>query len=147
MKNSTEVKTYIRFYWKVWLVLVSLLLVVRFLVFNGTDENSVFLLFAVYAGSVWLAVIVLNIYEAERLLRYIKKNHAEKWKEIVLFPNLGVRGLNPIRYLPFLFSKDNLNDDMVLKLKNNYKSFMKLAVAILLSFLALFLVVMLPASR
>ena len=76
-------------------------------------------------------------------MKYLKMNHREKWDYITYMPLFGPGGVNAFRTLPFLFSKDDLSDNAVLELKNNYKSFIKLTLTIFFTFPVLFYIVML----
>ena len=147
MSPSTEIKSFIPFYWRVWLVLIFLLLSVRFLIFQEYHEDDFFLLFTIYAVPTWVAVMILNFYEGHRLMKYLKMNHREKWEYITYVPLFGSGGVNAFRTLPFLFSKDDLSDNAVFELKNNYKRFIRLTLTIFFTFPVLFFIVMLRWRR
>ena len=96
-----EKKSYIKFYWTVWLVIVAIFLFLRFGVFTEINEDLWFELFQWYAIPTWSVIVILNIVEGQRL----KNNHYDKWAE------LG--GFNGFKRLKFLFSKNDLDDSDV----------------------------------
>lgn len=147
MNTNNKIKSFIPIYWRIWLVLVSLLLAVRIFMYHEYNEDRFFLLFTFYAVPTWLSVMILNFYEGHRLMKYLKINHRKKWEYITYVPLFGPGGVNSFRSLPFLFSKDDLGDNIVLELKNNYKSIIKLTLVIFFTLPLLFLSIMLPWGR
>lgn len=130
-------------YWKVWGASVLLLAALRVTLEISTD-NARFFLFSIYMVPLWLWVMYLNFRKGRDLMEYLKNNHNEKWKEITYVPLFGSGGYNSFKSLPFIFSKDNLNDERVKLLKKNYISFIKFALSVFVSIIPLFLLVMLP---
>ena len=51
------------------------------------------------------------------LMKYLLKNHTEKWKELTSIGDFGPGYANSIRGFKFLFGKDYLEDPEVLRLK------------------------------
>ena len=147
MDTNSQIKSYVAIYWRVWSVLVALLLVIRFLIYDGYNEDRFFLLFTFYAIPTWLAIMILGFYEGHRLMEYLKMNHREKWEYLTYVPLFGPGGVNGFRSLPFLFSKDDLGDNIVLELKKNYRKFIKLALAVFFTLPFLFLLVMINWRR
>ena len=86
----------------------------------------------------------LNFRKGRDLLRYLEEHHHDKWEEITHIPIFGSGGFYSFRSVPFIFSKDNLHDDQVKLLKTNYRGFIIFALAVFITIIPLFLVVMLP---
>ena len=143
MSETSKPKSYISFYWKIWFLIILSLLLIKFLVSIYLKPDYNFLLFSIYMIPVWITVMILNFYEGHKLIKYLKINHNEKWKELTYCPILGSGNANGFRTLPFLFSKDDLGDNVVLQLKNNYKNFLKLALTIFFTFPIVFYLIIL----
>ena len=143
MNEKIRRKSFIRIYWYVWFVLVFLLLASRFSIFKSSPENVLFNLFSIYFVPTWIAVMILNRYEGNRLMSHLKQNHRAKWEHITYVPFFGYGYYNGFRSLPFLYSKDDLGDQMVTELKKNYRRFIILALTIFFTFPVLFLTLML----
>lgn len=105
-------KSFIKLYWFIYIILVSFLLILIFL-----RIISVGLFGEMYMLFCFFPIIILNYYEWNRLMGYLARNHYEKW--VFLTSN---------RCLPFMFSKDNLNDTVVEELKTNCKKIMFLII-------------------
>lgn len=136
-------KSFIRFYWYIWFVLVLLLFIARFSIFSGSSVDELFRLFLIYAAPTWIAVLILNFYEGHRLIEYLKKHHRATWEYITYVPFFGPGGVNSFRSLPFLFSEDDLGDETVAELKKNYRRFLILMLVVFVTLPVLFLILML----
>ena len=110
-------------------------------------EDARFFLFVIYIVPIWLWVMYLNFRKGRELMEYLEKHHHEKWKEITHVPFVGSGGFNSFRSLPFVFSKDNMNDERVKLLKKNYIGFIKFALSVFIAIIPLFMLVMLPWQR
>jgi len=138
---SKESKNYN--YWKIWAASLAVLIILKFLFGSKLDEDALFFLFSLYIVPVWLWVMYLNFKKGRDLISYLKEHHHSKWEEITYVPFYGPGGVNSFRSLPFVFSRDHLNDDKVRVLKKSYISFMKFALTVFISIIPLFLMVML----
>lgn len=127
MGDAKRVTSHIRKYWNFWLVIVFLLVAARFTIFRNSSENVRLVLFSIYAAPTWLAVMILHYYKGKRLWSYLKKNHKGK-------------SISP---LTFLYSKDDLGDNVFGELKKDYRRFIALALTIFFTLPVLFLTVML----
>jgi hypothetical protein len=143
MSEGIRPKSFIRIYWCIWFVLVLLLLTARFSIFNSSSEDELFKLFTIYAVPTWVAVMILNLYEGHRLIGYLKQHHRSTWEYITYVPFLGLGGVNSFRSLPFLYSKDDLGDEVVAELKKNYRRFAILMLVVFFTLPVLFFAVML----
>ena len=143
MKDTERAKSNIRIYWSVWFLLVVLFLTARFTIFRSSSENILFILFTIYAVPTWLAVMILNFYEGNRLMNYLKQKHRSKWDDITYVPFLGSGNVNSFRSLPFIYSKDDLGDPVVGELKKNYRRCAALFFMIFFTLPILFLTIML----
>jgi hypothetical protein len=140
MINGIQSK--IKIYWRVWLAATILLFVLRFTIFLHATENTIFILFTIYAIPTWIAIMILNFYEGHILLGYLEKNHREKWEHLTTF--WGSRGYNGFRYLPFIFSKEDLGDQILSDHKKYYRKLIDLSITVFLSYPVIFLAIMLP---
>jgi len=57
----------VRIYWRAWLGLVTLALLLRFTVFLGASHQRLFSLATAYVLSTWLPIMALNFVEGRRL--------------------------------------------------------------------------------
>jgi hypothetical protein len=140
--NNTGTKSYIKIYWYIWLSLVIILFAIRFTIFRYSSEDVLFFLFAIYAFPTWLAVMILNYVEGHRLMGYLERNHKSTWEDITWIPFVGSGGVNSFRTLFFLFSGDDLGDEVVKKLTKNYRQLLALMLIIFFSFIIIFLTIM-----
>ena len=134
-------------YWKIWIVSVIALIACKAILEGKLSESSLFYLFSLYIVPIWLWVMYLNFRKGRDLISYLKKHHHEKWKEITYVPFHGSGGFNSFKSLPFIFSKDNLNDNNVKYLKGSYISFVKFALLVFVTIIPLFLLVIVPWQR
>jgi hypothetical protein len=139
------IKTHLKIYWRVWILSVALILLIRFTLLVNSEEGSRFNLFTVYALLTWIAVIGVSIYEARRFFSYLENHHKSKWEEITYVPIFGSGGHNAFRSLPFIYSKDDLGDTNVQMLKDNNKGVIKLLLTVFISFIFIFWAVMIDS--
>lgn len=143
MEIRTSPKSLVPVYWKVWLSLVAALILVRTTVFASPGiEDYRFTLFLAYAGPTWLSIIVLNGVEGHRLMEYLRETHNTIWQELTSGPGFGPGGVNSLRSLRFIYSKDYLGDEVVKVLKLNYRKFIGLVITVFITMPVLFLIVM-----
>ena len=71
------------------------------------------LLFAVF----FVVSAVRSLVYQHKLMKYLLKNHTEKWKELTSIGDFGPGYTNSIRGFKFLFGKEYLGDAEVLRLK------------------------------
>ncbi len=131
-----ENRSFIRLYWKLWLLVVAIFLFLRFAVFTETNEELWFQLFQWYALPTWITIMILNMVEGRRLMNYLKTNHPDKWMEL--------SGFNRINGTIFVFSKDNLGDPKVDFFKKNYRGFFKLTLCVFFTIPILFIGTQMP---
>lgn len=134
-------RLFIGLYWKVWIGVVACLLLARMTIFHGADTDY-FASFNAYMVPAWLAVMVLNALEGYRLMSYLRKYHNAKWQELTYIPGFGSGNVNGFRSLPFIYSKDDLNDECVKVLKANYRRFIALTLTIFFTMIPLGMIVM-----
>ena len=73
---------------------------------------------AVFLFSLFTIVsIVRCIVSLCKFNKYLREKHTEKWKYLTTIPGFGPGCKNDIRMLKFMFSKDDLGDRDVLRLK------------------------------
>jgi hypothetical protein len=123
-RESEKVKSNTGLYWRIWIILVVILLLARFTVFRHSTENTLFFLFTVYIVPIWLSVMILNCYEGNRLSSHIQKYHS------------GRR----VSLLSLIFSKDNWGDKALGELRGNYRRFTALVLTIFFTIPVLFLI-------
>ena len=78
-----------------------------------------------------LALIFFNVYMLIEFFEYLKKFHALKWKELSFERPFGIAQedfyfypIRPLKFIPFIFTKNNMNDTKV----NTYKTVLKLSI-------------------
>ena len=125
----------IRTYWRVWLAVVALVLLLRFTVFLGASSDRLFVFASVYMISTWLSVMVLNVVEGRRLSSYLRKHHPQKWQWLTYVPGLGSGMHNGFRSLPWLYSADDLGDPVVAALKKEQKRFINWMLTVFFSYI------------
>jgi len=135
-------KSNIKVYWVCWLICVLLLLTLRFTAFLSSSENARFYLITIFALTTWLATAILNFHESHRLRTYLRDNHSDFFKKITY----STTGFFNIRYIPFLFSKEDQDDKNVSFLKSNIKRFFAFALSQFLMYPALFLIVLIDQN-
>jgi len=124
-----------RMYWKYWLILVGLLLILRFTVFLPSSEQARFYLFIVFAVLTWIPTVIIFAYETRRHLLYLQ----------AYFPHIPPRG--PLVY-PYILqirshvAKEKLEDPEVRSIIKRYRGFVRFMWVEFLSFALLYLVVM-----
>lgn len=131
--NTFTFKSNTKFYWRIWLGLIIVLLVLRFSVFLNTDQETRAYLIGGYIFIVWLSMIVINLVESCEFLHYMKNHHYEEWKKL----SIGGHGFfyTKKNIKTFLSSEDNFDDPNVPLLKNNMKQIYKLMMSIFWTFL------------
>jgi hypothetical protein len=138
-------KSRISIYWRLWLIVLVLLFAFRFTILLRSTENAIFNVFMIYAILTWLPIMFLNFYEGHKLIGYLEKNHHDKWEYLMTF--LGSYGYNGFRIISFIFSKDDLGDEVVTDFKRNYKNFLNLTITVFLSYPITVLAIMLPLNH
>jgi hypothetical protein len=70
--------------------------------------------------AVLLILIFLSVYVLVDFLKYLKRYHALKWKELsferpfgILQDDFIIYPIRPFKFIPFLFSKDHLDDKRI----------------------------------
>lgn len=100
-------------------------------------------LLSIFGLLVFFALGAFTLYMVIDMLEYIKRFHASKWQEISFERPFGMRQedfyfypVRPLRFIPFLFSSENIGDS---HLAAN-KSKIKLALGAVLLMLVIFFV-------
>ena len=116
--EDKKIKFRVKYYFLIYLVILTSSLFLKFMV-----KVDISILVNAMMPVIFISTVILNVLESKKLTNYLMENHNEKWKEITSF--MGTAGSqNGIRSIEFLFSDDYLNDEMVKKLKENYKLFL-----------------------
>jgi hypothetical protein len=87
---------------------------------------------------VLLALIFASVYMLIELVEYLKKFHTLKWKELSFERPFGIAQedfyfypIRPLKFIPFIFAKNDINDKKLNVYKNALKLFF-LAIAFML---------------
>jgi len=102
-----------------------------------------FILFSLYFGTTWLAIVILYKIEIHRVWNHLRKHHRQKWEE------LGPETASLLvlsRLMAFLYSSDNLGDPIVEELKLNYRRFMRIIATVIFTAPSVF-ILMLPWGK
>jgi hypothetical protein len=80
------------------------------------------------------AIGAFSIYMLIELCEYLKKFHVVKWKELSFERPFGIAQedfyfypIRPLKFIPFLFSKNDVNDEKV----SSYKKVLKLSLLVI----------------
>ena len=115
---NIEYKSYANRYWILWIILIT--------VFFTGNIFKIYLLkdipFVIFFFGILIILGVINLVYNIKLLNYLKKNHYEKWEELTTIPGFGSGFSNGFRQFGFLFSNETLEDPIVAKLKNGYRT-------------------------
>jgi hypothetical protein len=123
-------------YWKYWLILVAILLILRFSIFLSSGETARFFLFIAFAAVTWIPTALIFAYETRRHLLYL-----QAW-----FPQIPPRG--PLVY-PYILriksfvSKEELENPAVQAIIARYRGFVRFMWVEFICFAVLYVVVML----
>lgn len=118
-KSTTKIRSFLLYYCILWIVASIAFFWIKVNMKIVTEEEladwgAVYFVFSGGLG------FICNIFEGSRLYDYLKKYHNHKWIQLTtVWGHPG--GTNSFRELGFIFSRDYLNDPIVLKLKNQQK--------------------------
>ncbi len=134
--NTSKIQfpSHARYYWFAWAVVLCLFIVLRFAVLPQFTDESHFNLSLWYTPGVWFPIMLLNLYEGRRLMRYLQLHHPAKWAELTTFCGFGPGCVNGFRSVPWLFSPDTLNDPAVAALKTDYRNFIYWVLTVFVTF-------------
>ena len=129
-------KTRIRLYYQLWLVITVLFFVVRFTAFLSASYDARFGLLV--GSTVFLCIVAVgvHVYEYQRLIFYLKANHRDFWEYLTFkLPLLGHGHITKShRVEKFLLSKDDFGDPSLAFLKSNYRKLLLLSLLALLTY-------------
>lgn len=138
---TSEPKSYIRTFKKAYAsACVALIVAFGILFLFGFSLDDVLGIFLLFALSSTVSVIAVNYHEGGQLTTYLQKNHPHIWKKLVPNPNIGVLGVDQIGFGRFVRSHDDMEDPIVTSLKMRQKQSYNLVILVILSFPALWLV-------
>jgi len=90
---------------------------------------------------VFFALSVFSVYMFIEFFEYLKKYHSVKWREISFERPFGVSQedfyfypIRPLKFLPFLFSKNDIDDTNV----TIYKTVLKLSLLVITSMVIIY---------
>jgi len=78
--------------------------------------------------------MVINGFEGMRMMAYLREHHKDKWIELTTIPGFGAGNVNGFRALPWLFSSENLGDEMLENIKRDHRRFIYLSLTVFLTF-------------
>jgi len=79
--------------------------------------NSIFMIGLLVLGGVTIISMIRGLVFQHKLWDYLRSNHAEKWQDLTFIGKWGLGLANGQKTLVFLFSREDLNDAEVLRLK------------------------------
>lgn len=133
--NHNDNKSYIRKYWTSWVTIFVMLFIIKMLHIPLLQNIPIVFVYFIY----WIFVIFMNAYEGHRLMDYLKKNHPKKWEELTYLPYCGSGNVNGFKTVGFIFSSNDLADENIKFLKNNYKKLCGFMLTVLICFPILFI--------
>lgn len=132
MKNhiDNKVKSYMPMYWIVWAFITLLTLYLKYIYLKG--QGSSFNLLVAYALVLWIPIMILNLYEGDRMSKYIKKTYPQECENMKT-----VSGKIQGKLLWEFAKKNSLNDPMLKQLSRSYKKFIAFALFVLFTIVLL----------
>jgi hypothetical protein len=124
-----------RLYWRYWLILTGLLLILRFTLFRASSDQARFYLFIAFAILTWMPTVIIFAYETRRHVLYLYAH----------FPHVPPR--SPLVY-PYILrirsrvAKEELEVPAVRSIIRRYRRFIHFMWVEFLSFAVLYVVVM-----
>jgi hypothetical protein len=106
-----------RWYWKLWIALMNVFflgIILKIPLLKSIPFYPFFI-------SILIFVHIISRNEEKKLLKYLKQNYYETWKEITTIPFFGSGNVNSLRGCKFLFSLNLNKDESILAMKQNIK--------------------------
>jgi hypothetical protein len=128
--------------WKIWIIIIFLLLFLRITILSGSNEDVRYTIFNLYACFTWLPLIFIGFIRGRRLRTYLRTNHPTiygkfycraYWTDIVVAP---------IALIKFVFSKEKFGDAELDLLVNENRNFTILILTVFFTLPVLFLLMM-----
>jgi hypothetical protein len=91
----------------------------------------------VYMMTTWVAAIGILLSEGEKIGRYLRENHPYKWLAITRSPGRRDGGRNVLLGFGFLWSRDDLGDPTLCRLKSGGRRLLLLMCAVFLHYIVL----------
>lgn len=128
--NIENLKSYNRLYWLSWVIYMLLFLGMRAIniPYPRIIDPHVYYIFYMFI------IMVINIYEGKRIIKYLQVFNNEKWKEFVHKNDSGIVTYKGLRLLHFIYSKEDSDDEKLLFLKRNYRKFLRFCIVVLVCF-------------
>lgn len=117
-------------YWIGFAIYILFLMTVKYFHLPISNSRLFFLIF--------LPVIGLNVFEAERIKRYIKKNYIGIWHNLNDFLFLGIRGRDDFNFLRFLLEATTSDDKNIEGVKTSYTNVVLISLLLTIAFVILF---------
>ena len=128
-------KSHIKIYLLIWILILSLIIIFK----SFFHESMNLVLY--YAVITWVPAMIINGFEGRRLMNYVKENYSDKHMEMKSLN--GIDGVhNGFASLGFLFSTDDDSDEVLGKLKSNYKKVILLLITLFFSYPIMLLIIM-----
>jgi len=79
--------------------------------------NSIFMIGLLVLGGVTIISMIRGLVFQHKLWDHLRSNHTEKWQDLTFIGKWGLGLANGQKAIAFLFSREDLNDAEVLRLK------------------------------
>lgn len=89
---------------------------------------------AIYLVGSWIPIMVINGFEGMRMMAYLREHHKDKWIELTTIPGFGAGNVNGFRVLPWLFSSENLGDELLENIKRDHRRFIYFVLTVFFTF-------------
>ena len=133
-----------KFYWLIWLLIISCLLTTRALSLGEYDEHY-FNIAIIYIFSCFFSSALVTMVINWKLMGYLHKNKKDIWESVIDYSSmLGKGTYNVSGYHKFMFTEIGNDDPHIKKLKSAVKHIMLLTLTIFLSSPLVFLAIMFP---
>ena len=96
--------------WKIWFVIIGLLLFLRITILSDSEEDIRFTIFNLYALFTWVPLIFIGFMRGRRLRSYLRTNHPKIYSKFYGRAYGTDVIVDPIALFKFGFSKENFED-------------------------------------
>jgi hypothetical protein len=128
--------------WKIWLIIIFVLLFLRITILSGSNEDIRFTIFNLYACLTWLSLILIGFIRGRRLRIYLRTKHPKIYSKFYGRAYGTDVVVDPIVLIKFGFSKEKHGDTELDSLVTENKHFTILILTVFFTLPILFLLMM-----
>ena len=128
--NRPEYLNLLPVFWMGCAIYILGLVVIRYFAF---PKDHAFLI-----PMIFFTVICLNVFESERIIRYLKKHYDAIWRGLTYFPSFGTYGRDSFRFIKFVFGFIPSVDKNVESVRISYQNVVAISFLLIIAFVVLF---------